>query len=169
MATDGHRLAFASQGAGRQGAGRRTEGHRAAQGAGRGAEADGRSVATRTRSSSASRTTRSSSSSGEHKLTSNLLEGNFPRYENVMPESSDDQDLAPDAKISPTPCAVSRCWPATGTGGRSGSASPRASWICPARPRWARPRRALSVDYEGDRDGDRLQRPLPAGLSCGRG
>jgi len=24
---------------------------------------------------------------GEHKLTSNLLEGNFPRYENVMPES----------------------------------------------------------------------------------
>ena len=26
---------------------------------------------------------------GTHKLTSNLLEGNFPRYENVMPQSSD--------------------------------------------------------------------------------
>jgi DNA polymerase-3 subunit beta len=26
---------------------------------------------------------------GAHKLTSNLLEGNFPRYENVMPESSE--------------------------------------------------------------------------------
>jgi len=26
---------------------------------------------------------------GQHKLTSNLLEGNFPRYENVMPQSSE--------------------------------------------------------------------------------
>jgi DNA polymerase-3 subunit beta len=32
---------------------------------------------------------------GQHKLTSNLLEGNFPRYENVMPKSSATKVVVP--------------------------------------------------------------------------
>jgi DNA polymerase-3 subunit beta len=37
---------------------------------------------------------------GEHKLTSNLLEGNFPRYENVMPEACDIEVKVPTEDLS---------------------------------------------------------------------
>ena len=35
-----------------------------------------------------------------HKLTSSLLEGNFPRYENVMPESCDTAVLIPTEELA---------------------------------------------------------------------
>ena len=37
---------------------------------------------------------------GQHKLTSNLLEGNFPRYENVMPQSSETKIFLPTNDLS---------------------------------------------------------------------
>ena len=37
---------------------------------------------------------------GQHKLTSNLLEGNFPRYENVMPQSSETKISLPTEDFS---------------------------------------------------------------------
>lgn len=37
---------------------------------------------------------------GQHKLTSNLLEGNFPRYENVMPQSSETKISLPTEDLS---------------------------------------------------------------------
>jgi DNA polymerase-3 subunit beta len=37
---------------------------------------------------------------GSHRLTSNLLEGDFPRYENVMPESSDTKIVLPREAFS---------------------------------------------------------------------
>jgi len=37
---------------------------------------------------------------GEHKLTSNLLEGNFPRYENVMPEACDIEVKVPTEDLA---------------------------------------------------------------------
>jgi len=37
---------------------------------------------------------------GRHKLTSNLLEGNFPRYENVMPESSETKIVLPTEEFA---------------------------------------------------------------------
>jgi len=36
----------------------------------------------------------------DHKLTSSLLEGNFPRYENVMPESCDTSVLVPTEELT---------------------------------------------------------------------
>ena len=37
---------------------------------------------------------------GQHKLTSNLLEGNFPRYENVMPQASETKVSLPTEDLS---------------------------------------------------------------------
>jgi DNA polymerase-3 subunit beta len=37
---------------------------------------------------------------GEHKLTSNVLEGTFPRYENVMPKSSETTLVIPTEELS---------------------------------------------------------------------
>jgi DNA polymerase-3 subunit beta len=43
----------------------------------------------------------------DHKLTSSLLEGNFPRYENVMPESCDTSVLVPTEELTQTVRRVS--------------------------------------------------------------
>jgi DNA polymerase-3 subunit beta len=86
---------------------------------------------------------------GRHKLTSNLLEGNFPRYENVMPEASNTKISLPTDDLSHAVRRVSLL-----ASDRYG----RAIRLClsngkldlSSRTEMGDAQEALSVDYEGD-------------------
>jgi len=86
---------------------------------------------------------------GRHKLTSNLLEGNFPRYENVMPEASNTKISLPTDDFSHAVRRVSLL-----ASDRYG----RAIRLClssgkldlSSRTEMGDAQEALSVDYEGD-------------------
>jgi DNA polymerase-3 subunit beta len=86
---------------------------------------------------------------GRHKLTSNLLEGNFPRYENVMPEESNTKISLPTDDFSHAVRRVSLL-----ASDRYG----RAIRLClssgkldlSSRTEMGDAQEALSVDYEGD-------------------
>ncbi len=87
---------------------------------------------------------------GKHKLTSNLLEGNFPRYENVMPAESDTRISLPTEDFSHAVRRVSLlASDRYGRAVRLGLSSGKLDLS--SRTEMGDAEEALSVDYEGEK------------------
>jgi DNA polymerase-3 subunit beta len=86
---------------------------------------------------------------GRHRLTSNLLEGDFPRYENVMPESSDTVIQLPREDFSHAVRRVSLL--ASERLGRAVRLDLSAGKLeLSSKTEMGEAQESLSVDYEGD-------------------
>jgi len=86
---------------------------------------------------------------GEHKLSSNLLEGNFPRYENVMPSECDTKITVSTADLSQAVRRVSLL--ASDRYGRSVSFRLTSGKLnLSSKTEMGEAEETLSVDYEGD-------------------
>lgn len=86
---------------------------------------------------------------GEHKLTSNLLEGNFPRYENVMPESCSIEISVPTSDLAHAVRRVSLL--ASDRYGRSVSLKLSDGKLdLSSRTEMGEAQEVLEVDYAGD-------------------
>jgi DNA polymerase-3 subunit beta len=86
---------------------------------------------------------------GEHKLTSNLLEGNFPRYENVMPESCEVAIVVPTDDLAHAVRRVSLL--ASDRYGRSVRVGlTKGKLDLSSRTEMGEAQETLAVDYDGD-------------------
>lgn len=86
---------------------------------------------------------------GDHKLSSNVLEGNFPRYENVMPEACGTSIVVPTDDLSHAVRRVSLL--ASDRYGRSVSVSLTTGKLdLSSKTEMGEAQETLSVDYEGE-------------------